>query len=76
MSLFIPKPYLNLTDIKRCKFCWYFTEAKHLRDFGGCKLHETMVKTDYKCNQWMEPTGEIRIDERAYDPPKNKIMPR
>ena len=76
MSLHIAKPYLNLTDFRRCKFCWYFTPAKNLPSHGGCKLHQSMVAIDYKCNQWLDPTGEIKVDadDRGYEAPRNKVI--
>ena len=76
MSLHIPKPYLNLTDFKRCKFCWYFTPTKNLSSHGGCKLHQSMVAIDYRCSQWLDPTGEIKVDvdDRGYEAPRNKII--
>ena len=76
MTLHLPKPYLNLTDFRRCKFCWYAQEAKHLTSHVGCKLHQTMVAVDYKCNQWLDPTGEIKVDsdDRGYEAPRNKVI--
>ena len=74
MSLHVAKPYLNLTDFRKCKFCWYFKQAKHLPEFGGCRLRESMVRVGDYCNQWMDPTGEIKVDEKGYETPRNRVI--